>query len=156
MVLDSFRPDKDGMFFDAELFVQITNALLRAIPHSALDIEISGTSARLDSLPDLAYWYARQEEMEREPPLRIKMFSDNRLVAVEETEWWVYVGGPAIYHDSYTFSFYTAERRTSDFRTVCERVSSEIGAVITEFHEASTQVPSIPLWKRLLKWLLRG
>jgi hypothetical protein len=156
VVLDSFRADKDGMFFDAELFVQITAALLQAIPHHSLDIEIGANQAPLHSMPALADCYARQEESEREPPLRMKMYSDQRLVACEETEWWVQVGGPAIYHDSYTFSFYTAANRTSDFRSICERVSSEIGAVITGFHEAPSQPPFAPLWKRPLQWLLRG
>ena len=39
VVLDSYRPDKDGMFFDADLFVRLAAALLRAVPHDSLAVE---------------------------------------------------------------------------------------------------------------------
>src|SRR5947209_1569802 len=85
-VLDSYRPDKDGMFFDADLFVRLAAALLRAVPHDSLAIETGGGSPVLRSLPELADEYARRDEMDRDPPHRMKAFLGDRLVAVVETE----------------------------------------------------------------------
>src|SRR5947209_15027767 len=72
VVLSSYRPDKDGMFFDADLFVRLAAALLRAVPHDKLAVETGGGSPVLRSLPELAERYARQDEMDRGPPLRMR------------------------------------------------------------------------------------
>jgi hypothetical protein len=154
VVLSSFRPDKDGMFFDADLFVKFAEAIFRAIPHDSLDIEMGGGSAGLHSLPELAERYARQDEMDRDPPFRVRASCGNRLVAVEETEAWASVGGPDPYHDSFTMSFYTAENRSDEFRRICEATARESGVTITAFHEAfGRKEPFVPWWRRPLRWL---
>jgi hypothetical protein len=144
VILSSYRPDKDGMFFDADLFVLLTCAMLKVIPYDSLSIE-TGEFLRLSSLPDLVGHYADQDENDREPPDRIKISYSGRLVAVEETEAWMAVGGPAPYHDSYTFSFYTAEDRSTEFRRVCETVARESGTSVTAFHQGQRmKEPYIP------------
>lgn len=127
VVLSSYRPDKDGMLFDATLFVRFAAALLRAVPHDSLAVETGGGSPILESLPELVERYARQDEMDRDPPLRMRASLGDRLVAVVETEAWASVGGPAPYHDSFTLSLYTAENRADEFRAVCEAVAHDGG-----------------------------
>ncbi len=154
VVLSSYRPDKDGMFFDADLFVRLAAALLRAVPHDSLAIETGGGSPILGSLPELAERYARQDEMDRDPPLRMRASLGDRLVAVGETEAWASVGGPAPYHDSFTLSLYTAENRAVEFRAVCEAVANDGGVTVTAFHEAlGHKEPFVSWWRRPLRWL---
>ncbi|HEV3343190.1 MAG TPA: alpha/beta fold hydrolase [Pirellulales bacterium] len=154
VVLSSYRPDKEDMFFDAELFVLIADALLQAIPHDSLDIEFGVGAPHLKSLTELTELYASQNEIDHEPPNSMKAFFGDRLVAVEETEPWAAVGGPAPYHDSFTMSFYTAEERTAEFRRICEAVACQSGVTVTAFHEAErNKEPFVPWWRQPLRWL---
>jgi hypothetical protein len=153
VVLSSYRPDKDGMFFDADLFVRLADAILKVIPHDSLVIE-TGDLPRLQSLSDQAKQYASPDEIDREPPDRIKVFCDGRLVAIEETEPWVAMGGPAPYHDSFTMSFYTADDRAAEFRHICESVAQQDGVMVTAFHEAErSKEPFVPWWRQPLRWI---
>jgi hypothetical protein len=136
VVLSSFRPEKKGMFFDADLFVIIADAILRLIPHDALEIDMGVQAPALRSLRELTERYGSQDEMDRDPPPRIRVHCGGRLVAIEETELWAQVGGPAPYHDSFTMSFYTAENRAVEFRHICEALANENDVIITAFHEA--------------------
>jgi hypothetical protein len=154
VVLSSYRPDKDGVFFDADLFVRLAAALLRVVPHDSLAIETGGGSSVLRSLPELSERYARLDESERDPPLRMRASLGDRLVAVGETEAWAAVGGPAPYHDSFTLSLYTVENRAVEFRAVCEAVAHDGGVTVTAFHEAlGRREPFVPWWRRPLRWL---
>jgi hypothetical protein len=141
----------DGLF-DSALFLAIVDALVQAIKHDSFVIEIDDRN-RLHSMRELTEWYARQDEIDREPPIQMTLWQGAKLVSLVETEWWAKVGGPPIYHDSYTISFYTFGSRVSEFRQICERVCQAIGANITAFHEGNPRKePFIPLWKRLLRW----
>jgi hypothetical protein len=152
VVLSSYRPEKDGMFFDADLFVRLADAILKVIPHDSLDIDLG--SPHFKSLAELAELYVRQNEIDHEPPNSMKAFLSDRLVAVEETEPWMAVGGPAPYHDSFTMSFYTAEERADEFRGICESVARENGVMVTAFHEAErSKEPFVPWWRQPLRWV---
>jgi hypothetical protein len=154
VVLSTFRPEKSEMFFDSNLFIKIADALLQVIAHDLLEIDLGGEVPVLRSLASLAERYASQEEMDREPPAWMRAYGGNRLIAIEETEWWTSVGGPAPYHDTLTFSFYTPENRSVEFRRACEIVAVESDATITAFHEALPhKEPFVPYWKRPLRWL---
>ena len=154
VVFDTYRPQEEGMFFDADLFLDIVEAFLRTVPYDRLDIEMGGKYGPLQSASELKNWYACHKERVNDPPLRMRCWSENLLVAVEETELWVNVGGPDVYHDSITASFYTAVDSTDELRILSERVCNEKGAIITGFHEADARKdPFVPLWKRPFRWL---
>ena len=154
VIISSYRPDKEGMFFDSELFILLTDAILQAIPHDSIEIEMDVGMPSLRSFSELSEWYGRNDETEREPPLRVTACSNNRLIAIEETESWSQVGGPAPYHDSFTLSFYTTENGTIQFRGICEAIANENDVMITDFHDAlSRKEPFIPWWRQPLRWL---
>lgn len=154
VVLSSYRPEKDGMFFDAELFVLIADALLQSIPHDSLEIELDERSPHFKSLTELTELYSSQDELDHEPPNSMKALLGKRLVAVEATEPWMAVGGPDPYHDSFTMSFYTVEDRADEFRRICESVAEQSGVTVTAFHEAERQKePFAPWWRRPLRWI---
>ena len=152
VVLDTYRRDKQVAFFDCDLFLRILDAICRAIPHDSLAIEI-GDGQELRSLQELSERYAAQSDDDRDAPVRAWLRQGNRPVAHIETEEWVFCGGPAPYHDSYTLSFYTSDNRAGEFRAICERVSKEIGATITGIHAGrAAKEPFTPLWKVPLEW----
>jgi hypothetical protein len=152
VVLSSYRSEKREMFFDADLFALLTGALLQVVPHDSLDIELGVGLPALHSLRELTERQAGQDEMDL--PLRMRVYCDGRIVALEETEFWSEVGGPDPYHDSFTLSFYTAENKVVEFRRNCEAVSSENGVTITAFHDALPHKgPFVPWWRRPIRWL---
>jgi hypothetical protein len=154
IVLSSYRPDKDGMYFDADLFVRLLDGLLAVLLHDTLEIELPGDAVCLRSLDELSAIYAGCPEMERDPPSRMRIYNNGELVAIEDTEPWAYVGGPEPYHDSYTLSLYTAEDQSVAFWRVCEAVSKQSGARITGFHTAAPwKEPFVRWWKRPLRWV---
>lgn len=154
VVLSTYRPDTDGMYFDADLFVRLAAALLRAVPRDSLAVEAGGGSPVLRSLAELAGWYARRDEGDRDPPLRMSASLGDRLVAVADTEAWAAVGGPAPYHDSFTLSLYTVKSRAVEFRAACAAVAQEGGVAVTAVHEAEgRKEPFAPWWRRPLRRL---
>jgi hypothetical protein len=153
VVMDTFRENQVDMFFDADLFICVLDGICRAIPHDSLTIEV-GAEQDLHSFHDLSAWYRDRTADDRDPPIRVNLYYDGRLVAHAETEEWAMVGGPAPYHDSYTLSFYTPEDRSEQFRGICERIGIELEATITDIHHAAARKePFTPLWKTPLKWL---
>src|SRR5947209_1811605 len=146
VVLGSYRPDRDGMCFDATTFLRVGEAVCAAVPHTSLLIDISG-DIRFGSFRELAQGYARLTQEGRDPPQRLRLFNGDGVVCVMETELWVNIGGPAIYHDSYTFSFYTAEDYSESFRSVCEGVCRELEVNVTGFHQgARHKKPRRSVW----------
>lgn len=154
VVFDTYRREREGMYFDAPLFMGILTAICQAIPHDSLTIDMGG-GHDFHSLDEFSGWCLKRTEEDSEPPKGIRLFQGDRtVVAHAEVEEWVSVGGPAPYHDSYTLSFYMRENRADEFRSICERVSKEMGATVTGFHEAQqSKEPYTPLWKAPLKWL---
>lgn len=138
VVLDTTRHDKVDWFFDSELFLAISEEIIRLIAPDTIKIELE-EGISYASLATLAAAYTALPEADREPPTRMLFFRDGRLVGLEETEFWVRVGGPDFYHDSYTLSFYTARDRFAEFQAVCEMVSMNLGATITGVHEGDAR-----------------
>jgi hypothetical protein len=112
--------------FDAELFLALTKALQNGIAFDHQIISLDG-SVTVGSLVELAEHYARIGWSESEAPRKISYYAQSSLVREEETEFWNLAGGPAIYHDSRTFSFYTAEDRFEDFASRCAAASARLG-----------------------------
>ena len=151
IVLGSFRPDRDGMCFDAKVFLRLGEALCAALPHTSLLVELPG-GARFTSFGDLAREYARVSQDERDPPRRVRLFNGDDPVCVMDTEFWVNVGGPAIYHDSYTFSFYTAADHAESFRALCAGVCGDLDVNVTGFHQgARHKKPRRSFWRRVVR-----
>jgi len=155
VVLDTSRHNKDHWFFDVELFLAIVEGLSNVLQPDKIRIEMEDEISYA-SIAKLAVAYAGLDEEDCEPPARILLSRNEELVGIEETEFWSRVGGPEIYHDSYTISFFTAEDRSVEFRTVCGAVVAKLGAKITGFHEGEPRkAPFRPLWKKLLGRIYR-
>src|SRR5919106_2716961 len=133
-VLDTFRSDKVDMYFDAELYVGLVDAVreitgaerMSAVAPSGERVEIADSTA-------LAGLLEREPEVEREPLQRIFLYRSNTLVCAIGSEPWAQVGGPELYQDSYTVPVYSsddlADRLEVAARSVCSRLRAELTRV---------------------------
>ncbi len=142
----------DGLF-DTELFLRIMAAIIGAIKHDSLSIVIDSHN-EVGSLSELTDWYDSRDRLDHEPPFEMYLRQGAQLVAMTETEFWAKIGGPDIYHDSYTLSVYTAEGSLGTLRNACEQVCHELGAPVSGFHVgAERKEPFVSWWCLPLKWL---
>lgn len=153
VVLGTLTNDDGDMLFESQLFLSITQALLKAIPHDAIELRM-GDRYPLHSFANLATWYSILDAVDREPPDSIVLTAASSMTAYVDFEHWANCGGPSFYHDSHTVSFYTRENRASEFRDLCEHVAASYPADMKGFYEAlPRKEPFFPNWKRPLKWL---
>ena len=112
--------------FDAEFFLSLTRAVQNALDFDTQLIELED-SLTVGSLDELAELYRRVGAAECEAPKKISYYKNSRLICEEETEFWNEVGGPFLYHDSRTFSFYNEEDRFEEFVLLCAAVCEQFG-----------------------------
>ena len=127
IVLDSYRRNEEGMFFDSELFLAILRATCSDILGVPTLIEVyvePGAKSTLRSVEALERYYEALPEEDREIPDRIEWRTEDIVSAVGYSERWDQVGGPSPYHDSYTFSIFS---RTPIFPSV--QVAAEAQAI---------------------------
>ena len=148
--------DYFDLVFDADMFLSVASKLSQAIDHDSVEIRIAespGKYRRLDSFGALFDRYKATTLSEREAPNEIRLSRNGRLVGYVETEFWVNVGGPMPYHDSYTISFYTDQIRSDDFQGIIESMIPLLGAKLIAVHHGTPEKrPYRPWWKRVLAW----
>lgn len=112
------------------------------------------------SPPVFASLAALREYVERPPkqfgvPFSRAVFSlQGKATAFINTEPWATVGGPAPYHDSWTFSIYRETDDVTSLRDDCCRLCARYGLPVLEEMQGLPAPQPAPLWKRLAKWLL--
>jgi len=149
VILDTYRPDKEGTYFDSELFVLVVSKVCHAVNQDTAQIWTDEDKS-VRSFDELSRMYAGTDEDDREPPLRIELALEGQLVAFIETEFWVNVGGPAPYHDSYTASMYTVDDRSLEFQGIVESVSATIDATVQGVHRGVVEKAPYRSWWSLI------
>ncbi|MFT3728445.1 MAG: hypothetical protein QM759_11530 [Terricaulis sp.] len=107
VVQHTSRPGAADMYFDAHLW----RALLAFAEGLGADggvVTIAQGKRELAVAEFLRAWDA-EDAAERGPPDAIVVRRDDAMIAYIATEPWVNVGGPAPYHDSYTYAVFTHE-----------------------------------------------
>jgi len=88
------------------------------------------------------------------PFSRATFFVAGRVTAFIDTEYWAQVGGPFPYSDSWTFSIYRSTNTSMKLQDECYQVCTRHDhAVLDEMRGLPSPEP-LPLWRRLLKWLV--
>lgn len=147
--------DTPEMEFDAKLFCDILHEISTQIPYDEINIELddglmlSSVSELLDSYSGITE--SEEEDEDREPPKRIRYSISGRASCHEETEFWVLCGGPPPYHDSYTFSFFTACDMSDSLAWACRVACSGVNSL--EMIDASSEPVSLSWWKHVLEWM---
>ncbi|HMF18066.1 MAG TPA: hypothetical protein VKE98_12715 [Gemmataceae bacterium] len=145
------------MFFDIELFLHIVPRLCETIGFDSAEILMPDNGIRFHIFEDYAQHFSERGEVDWEPPEQIELIQKKQLVGFVETEYWTLHGGPSPYHDSYTFSFYTAEDRSEEFRKICELESANLGAQIAGYYkEEQLKEPYQSRAARIWKWFKRS
>jgi len=139
--------------FDAEFFLSLTRAVQSAFDFDSQFIELDD-SLTAGSLNELAELYARVGAAECEAPNKISYYKNSRLVCEEETEFWNQAGGPFLYHDSRTFSFYSEEDRFAELVSRCAAVCAQFGVEAPMRYWGQDFQKPFPQYRRLLRWLL--
>jgi len=150
IVLDSFRQSKVDMFFDAELFFTLFHRIFSIIEHDTVTIlfEEEGKIA-FGSLDAAAEHFYSIPEEDREPFVTATLSLNGTPTGLICAEWYYRVGGPAPYHDSYTYSIYRNRENPSDLADACRRACAEERALVTGEFQGET-APKISVWKRII------
>jgi hypothetical protein len=101
VIQETYRPDSVDMYFDAPLWLSLVDFISGHSPGAEVRI---GKSA-LDPEAYLGFWRAAVDPM----PEDIEVRRRGELVLYLAVEFWTHVGGPAPYHDSYTYSLLSNE-----------------------------------------------
>jgi hypothetical protein len=157
VVLSTYRVGNADIVFDQRLFFDLIPHLCQVVGNDAVRIYLTNPDViRFGSFTDLATYYSKIESESDDgvvPPDGIELFLGTRILAFLETEFWSLVGGPSPYHDSYTFSFYTAEDYSDKLGKASQKICAEIGARITGFYVAEqVKKPRHPWLIRALEW----
>ena len=148
IVLHSYQNGSSEFSFDAEFFLQMSNAMQTCIDFDDATIVLDGLGD-VHSFHELSGLYGGIDEPEA--PLEIYFRKGPQLICMEQTEFWCGCGGPDIYADSYTFAYYSADDYADVFSARCKDMCSQ-GAV--EFGEVMTAEPAkrpfVPWYKRPL------
>ena len=153
IVFDTLSYSDHDVYFDAQLFLEITRALIAALPHDELEIK-SATKEIFSSFDGYcAQVFAVSDPTEREPYRYLNLRKDGKPICMAKTEYYVGLPGPKPYEDSYTLSIYVGDTDT-------------LGAVEKALHEAclqfgvtinhqvrGDQTPQGYRFKRVFNWL---
>jgi len=101
------------------------------------------------ALASLTAYYRTTPQEEHEPLTGGEWLRGQRLVALLHTERWANVGGPAPYHDSLTYSFYTAEDCSHGLLDALRAADCEPSAILT-----ATSAPRRTGWLARLRGFL--
>lgn len=101
VIQQTWRPDSADMYFDEALWLALVDFAVRFSPGA--DVRIG--EAGLDADAYLRSWKTTDDP----GPEQVEASVQGRPVLVIAPEFWANVGGPAPYHDSYTYSLYSNE-----------------------------------------------
>jgi hypothetical protein len=117
IIQNTSRPDKTYMYFDSDIAMKVLGGLEQVWGIEAHIIYL-GTSVTTQKLADT---YNHTPEEERDVFERAAFYQDDKTVCLVVSEDWAAVGGPAVYHDSVTYSVYSATNRSEDYVTVLQQ-----------------------------------
>lgn len=146
IVLSTYRHDKKYSYFDAELFFELISKIRNLFSSCQLNIYFTD-ECFLNSIDSMKERVLSESEEDRNPPRSIIFRINESVCCVIDLEFWVNVGGPLPYHDSYTIAVYTSNDISEQLIVICNDVCNALSATICGITEIS------PLPKRSRKWL---
>ena len=113
VIQDTHVPGHDDMVFDEALW----RALVDFASRLGDRVEVITQTGRRSRPQPLAAWMEAFEATpadDRSPPELLLVHEGNHLKVCMVTEFWSRVGGPAPYHDSYTYAFFSVQDGARD------------------------------------------
>ncbi len=144
IVMHSDPEDSSDAFFDAEFFLQLSQAMQTCIDFDEATIVLEGLGD-VHSFHELSGLYAGADELEREAPVEVYFLKEGQLICMEQTEF----GGADIYTDSCTFSYYSVADYADEFSARCIDMCRREGVQFAEVLSAEpAKQPFVPWYKR--------
>ncbi|MGB2716128.1 MAG: hypothetical protein WBC51_18245 [Vicinamibacterales bacterium] len=129
-IQETYRPDLGpDSYFDARLWegiVRLSAQLTSLETAQVRDPDLKKTMKLRDVTELLAAVRERARTLD-EPFLEIQGFHSGRLVVVLQCDFWVHLGGPDAYHDSYTHAVFTEGDLFSEIKRAADELASQLG-----------------------------
>ena len=151
LVLGTFHPDIDYMYFQDSIFLESLTQISKKIDHDTLIIKID--DKEYYSIESLVNHLIAIPEEDRHPPDEVHFRKNGKLVCLEQTEFWALCGGEAPYSDSYTASFYTEKDMSEHFESACRTAIEAGGSQIKEIIHASPEPIEQAWWNKFIRWI---
>lgn len=139
VVIDSHIPGEPEMQFDSTLFVQFLRSIDAVIAATNRRITVidpkKGKKVELMSVEALHDFYQEIEAEDRDLPEAIIWYNEATEVGGGFPEKWYAVGGPEIYHDSFTFSVFTENDIFPAVVHAAEEISKSSNVRLTGIYE---------------------
>jgi hypothetical protein len=108
-VMGAHSPGSDDMVFNAPLYHAILTMVWDVLQSDRAEIlGFDEPARRVSSATELEAVVGEQSRVHDEPAPGLTMFRGEAAVAFIESQPWARVGGPEVYHDTYTVAVHTA------------------------------------------------
>ena len=134
LVLDTYRSWSPDMYFDAELFITLLDPIDHFLASAASFAVRLYEPERLhvcETLATLSSFYSGHPS-DADIPEHATWTRDQLIIARGFSERWDLVGGPALYHDSCTFSIFSAAPLPESVLSHIREAGSGVGAQMSE------------------------
>ncbi|HEY1269161.1 MAG TPA: hypothetical protein VGH16_18020 [Candidatus Binatia bacterium] len=152
-VMESYDPTRPDAFFDSQLYVGLVGAVFHVLGANRirattrmlrLGIRNRDREIEFHDADTMGKVFENVPEIEKEPFDYLFFFKDSTIIGVMVSEPWARVGGPELYHDSYTQALFTAADVSERVITAAEKYSTENGVEISEVcHLQGSATPTI-------------
>lgn len=152
VIQDTHVPGQDDMVFDEALWRALAG-FVAGLGQEARVVDRAGKVARPQSLESWMAAFAAAGPDDRRPPDFVLAHDGDVLKACMVTEFWCNVGGPAPYHDSYTYSLYSAEALGPRVLAHLQALNGQGQWALSEDIILVSAGASPGIVKRILDWL---
>lgn len=118
VIQDTFVEGCADMYFDEHLWRALVGVLSSSSETFQVEVTLESGAVRPWG-KFLQDWESIPPE-DRDPPPLVEMRSGGALLLSMMTEYWTRVGGPRLYHDSYTYSLFAPRDMEAEVRVALE------------------------------------
>ena len=147
-ILDTYSPLSVEMTFNAPLYHAMIGMVWDVLrcDRSELFLPDRQSAGSLAELETLVHEHTRTED---EPAPGLTLFRGSTAVGFMESQPWARVGGPDLYHDSYTVAVFTSEDVSDVFVARAHELSTRCETELVDVVRLDTQPPPPSLRERL-------
>lgn len=148
IVLDSYRPSLGEMYYDWELLFNYLVEVTSLWDYDTLNVLYNGNVKCIQSIGAALPELVTKLGPERNYPDQLEFLRDSASVCIINPEAYYSIGGPAPYHDSFTFAFYLKEYSENKIIDASKRVAEKFGYTLRDIINGNDQ-PKVSSFTRL-------
>lgn len=139
LVIDSHVAGESEMILNTALLVRFLETIDQALAATTRRIQIidpaTASPTTLSSWAELSAFYGRVTKEHQDLPESVEWRTGDVLIAGGFPEKWYAVGGPALYHDSFTFSVYSTRDVFAAINAATADICAATHATLLGVHE---------------------